>query len=103
MVTPMPSNHNVLAQCDLLQLRNLGNTTVNWLRAVGIRSQLELAEIGPVEAYNRIRDRGFRVSRVLLYALQAALLDVHWTQLEQERKQQLVREADARLADRHTL
>lgn len=90
----MSGNHPDGAQGDLLQLRNLGNTTVNWLRAVGIRTRQELADTGPVGAYNLIRERGFRVSRVLLYALQAALLDMHWTELDRHLKQQLVDEAD---------
>ncbi len=35
-----------------------------------------------MRAYNRIRERGIKVSKVLLYALQGALLDVHWTKLD---------------------
>lgn len=79
---------------DLLQLKNLGATSVNWLRAVGIHSREELERIGPVGAYNRVRSRGIRVSRVLLYALQGALLGVHWNELDPALKQQLVAEAD---------
>lgn len=79
---------------DLQALKNLGNTSVNWLRAVGITSREELASIGPVAAYNRIRQRGIRVSKVLLYALHAALLDIHWSELEPAQKQQLVDEAE---------
>ena len=60
---------------DLLGLKNLGNTSVNWLRAVGIGSYDELKRNGAVLAYNKIRRRGFRVSKVLLYALHGALVD----------------------------
>jgi DNA transformation protein len=81
-------------QSDLLALKNLGNTSVNWLRAVGIHSRDELASIGPVGAYNRIRERGIKVSKVLLYALQGALLDVHWNELDPALKQRLVEEAE---------
>ena len=85
-------------ESDLLALKNLGNTSVNWLRTVGIHSRDELARIGPVATYNRIRERGIRVSRVLLYALQGALLDVHWNELDADLKRELVETADASLS-----
>ena len=81
-------------QKELLQLKNLGNTSVNWLRAIGVRTQEDLAELGAVETYNRIRQRGFRVSKVLLYALEGALLDVHWNDLAPDHKERLVNEAE---------
>jgi len=81
-------------QSDLLTLKNLGNTSVNWLHAIGIHNREELAQIGPVQAYNRIRERGIKVSKVLLYALQAALLDVHWNELDPAQKERLVEEAE---------
>lgn len=86
-------------QSDLLALKNLGNTSVNWLHAVGIHTRDDLARIGPVQAYNRIRERGIKVSRVLLYALQGALLNVHWNELDPELKRQLVEEADRCLSE----
>lgn len=86
-------------QSDLLALKNLGNTSVNWLHAVGIHSRAELEQVGPIQAYNRIRERGIKVSKVLLYALQGALLDVHWNQLDAQLKQRLVAEAEQRLTE----
>ena len=86
-------------QSDLLTLKNLGNTSVNWLHAIGIHTREELAQIGPVQAYNRIRERGIKVSKVLLYALQAALLDVHWSELDADLKQKLVDAAERSLAE----
>ncbi len=82
-------------QSDLLALKNLGNTSVNWLRTVGIHTRDDLAQIGPVAAYNRIRERGIKVSKVLLYALQGALLDLHWTELDPGLKQQLVEQSES--------
>ncbi len=81
-------------QSDLLALKNLGNTSVNWLRTVGIHSRHDLAQIGPVQAYNRIRERGIKVSKVLLYALQGALMDIHWSELDPSLKQQLVEQSE---------
>lgn len=86
-----------LYETDLLGLKNLGNTSVNWLRAIGVNNSRELRNIGAVTAYNRIRGRGFRVSKVLLYALEGALLDVHWNNLSPDLKRRLVEEAERKL------
>jgi len=85
-------------QSDLLALKNLGNTSVNWLRTIGIHSRQELEQIGPVHAYNRIRERGIKVSKVLLYALQGALLDIHWTEIDTALKRHLLDEAERQLS-----
>lgn len=79
---------------ELLQLKNLGMATVNILHAIGINNYTELREIGSVEAYRRIKARDINVSKVMLYALEGALMDVHWNDLSPELKQQLVAEAE---------
>lgn len=79
---------------DLLGLKNLGMASVNILRAVGVNNYDELSEVGAVETYCRIKSRGIHVSKVMLYALQGALMDVHWNDLSPELKAQLVAEAD---------
>ncbi|WP_341936273.1 TfoX/Sxy family protein [Marinimicrobium sp. C2-29] len=79
---------------ELLQLKNLGMATVNILRAIGITTFSELREIGAVEAYRRIKSRNINVSKVMLYALQGALMDVHWNDLPPDMKNQLVAEAE---------
>ena len=79
---------------DLLKLKNLGNTSIHWLRTIGIHSPQELEAKGAVAAYNEIKTRGIRVSKVLLYALHGAMTDQHWTELDESTKQQLVDEAD---------
>lgn len=84
-------------QNDLMALKNLGNTSVNWLLAIGIHNRDELASMGPVEAYNRIRRRGIKVSKVLLYSLYCALHDLHWTELDETVKQNLLDVAERTL------
>lgn len=79
---------------NLLELKNLGNTSVNWLRAVGIQSRQDLQAIGAVAAYQKVKQRGFRVSKVLLYALEGALLDIHWNDLEPDLKRELLAKAN---------
>lgn len=82
---------------DLLELKNLGNTSINWLRAIGVNSCDDLKAIGPVEAYARIKQRDIKVSKVLLYALQGALCDTHWNDLPSQMKEQLLEQAEQRL------
>jgi len=81
-------------QADLLSLKNLGMASVNILHAIGIHSYDELSKVGSVQAYCRIKARGIHVSKVMLYALQGALMDVHWNDLSPELKAQLVKQAE---------
>ncbi len=81
-------------QSDLLELKNLGNTSINWLRSIGVNSQAELEQKGAVRAYHEIKQRGIRVSKVLLYALHGAMIDTHWNELDADTKQQLLEQAE---------
>jgi DNA transformation protein len=78
---------------DLSKLKNLGVASINILHAVGINSYNDLKSIGPVETYLRIKRRDIHVSKVMLYALQGALLNIHWNELEPSLKQQLLEQA----------
>lgn len=80
-----------LAHSELLELKNLGMASVNILQAIGIKTYEDLAEMGSVNAYCRIKNRGIHVSKVMLYALEGALTDVHWNDLAPELKDQLVK------------
>ena len=84
---------------DLLELKNLGAASVNILYAIGIHSIQELRRMGAVEAYNRIRARGIQVSKVMLYALEGALIDVHWNQLDPALKNELLEKAELAESD----
>lgn len=80
-------------ESELLKLKNLGSASVNILHAVGINSYDDLQQTGPVEVYRRIKARDIHVSKVMLYALQGALLDMHWNDLEPDLKQRLLADA----------
>ncbi len=81
-------------QDELLNLKNLGKTSVLWLHAVGVHTKDQLSNRGPVNVYQTVKARGFRANRVLLYALQGALMDVHWNDLDPDLKTQLLHEAE---------
>jgi DNA transformation protein len=74
---------------ELQHLKNLGKTSSQWLHAVGIHSASDLRRMGSVGAYQAVRKRGFRATKVLLYAIEAALLDIHWNDLPVDRKDAL--------------
>ncbi|MBD1553736.1 TfoX/Sxy family protein [Pseudomonas typographi] len=80
---------------ELLHLRNLGKTSARWLHACGIHSAADLRRLGAVAAYRAVRTRGFKASKVLLYAIEGALLDVHWSEVPAERKNLLNEQLDA--------
>lgn len=79
---------------ELQHLRNLGKTSAQWLHAVGIHSLSDLKRLGAVDAYRAVKARGFKASKVLLYAIEGALLDVHWNDIPAERKEALNRQVD---------
>ncbi|MFT6103132.1 MAG: DNA transformation protein [Candidatus Endobugula sp.] len=79
---------------DLSERKNLGTASINILHAVGVNSYDDLKSIGSVETYRRIKKRNIHVSKVMLYALEGALMDVHWNKLSPEHKEQLLADAD---------
>ena len=80
------------------KLRNIGPKSAAWLRQVGLRSLDDLAAIGAVEAYMKVRRAGFKPSLNLLYSLEGALLDCHWQEVPDARRQELVLAAEAAIA-----
>lgn len=78
-------------------LRNIGPKSAAWLRQVGLRTREDLAAVGPVEAWLRVKRAGFKPSSALLYALEGALQDCHWQQVPPARREQLLADAQAGL------
>lgn len=74
---------------ELQHLKNLGKTSAQWLHAVGIHNTSDLRRTGAVDAFKAVRKRGFRATKVLLFAIEAALLDIHWNDLPKDRKEAL--------------
>ncbi|MBT8401357.1 MAG: TfoX/Sxy family protein [Rhodothermia bacterium] len=75
------------------QLRNLGPRSESWLNAVGINTRADLEKVGSVVAYRWVVEHGFAPSLNLLYAMEGALRDVHWTNLDPDLRDRLRREA----------
>ncbi len=80
------------------KLRNIGPKSAAWLRQVGLRSREDIAAAGPVAAFMKVRRAGFKPSLNLLYALEGALHDVHWQEVPDARRSELVQAAEAAIA-----
>ena len=80
------------------KLRNIGPKSAAWLRQVGLRSLDDLAAIGAVGAYMKVRRAGFKPSLNLLYSLEGALVDCHWQDVPEARRNELVQAAEAAIA-----
>lgn len=71
-------------------MRNIGPKSSEWLASVGIYSLDDVADIGVVETYLRVKSAyPDKVSLNLLYGLQAALLDIPWNELPPDIKAEL--------------
>ncbi|MBI6925797.1 TfoX/Sxy family protein [Pseudomonas putida] len=80
---------------DLQCLKNLGKTSVQWLKAAGVRTPSDLRRLGAVQAYLAVKARGFGATKVLLFALEGALLDVAWRALPHARKAALLEQLES--------
>lgn len=82
----------------LVDLPNIGRTVAERLASVGIQTPEQLAAVGPVEAYRRLKaavgDEALPIC-YYLYSLEGALQGVHWDALPLETKDRLVAEAFA--------
>ncbi|MDE2408656.1 MAG: TfoX/Sxy family protein [Xanthomonadaceae bacterium] len=79
-------------------MRNIGPKSAAWLRQVGLRSLQDIAAIGTVDAFMKVRRAGFKPGLNLLYALEGALLDCHWQEVPEARRSELVQAAEAATA-----
>lgn len=78
-----------------MNLKNVGPKTEPWLREVGIHGYEDLNRIGSVEAYRRLKSKySGKINLNALYALEAALWDIHWLDLAPEIKAQLKQEVE---------
>jgi len=78
-----------------VKIRNVGPKSAAWLRQVGVRTTEDLARVGPVETFLKVKRAGFRPSLNLLYSMAGALADCHWADLPEDRKQELLLALDA--------
>jgi DNA transformation protein len=77
-------------------MKDLGPKSRAWLASIGVHTLEDVAALGVVETYKRVKAAyPEKVSLNLLWGLQAALLDIPWNELPQDIKDQLRKEAEA--------
>jgi DNA transformation protein len=81
---------------SLQNLKNLGPVSVKKLETAGIENANQLRELGAVAAYLRVKQATPGISLNMLYALQGALTDTHWSRLGEHERSALLLEVDAR-------
>lgn len=80
------------------KLLNIGAKSGAWLRQVGLRTHEDLAAVGSLEAFVRVKRAGFKPSLNLLYALEGALMGCHWQQVDLGRRAEMAEQAQAAVA-----
>jgi hypothetical protein len=78
-----------------VKIRNVGPKSAAWLRQGGVRSIEDLRDTGVVATFMKVRRAGFRPSLNLLYAMEGALLDCHWQDVPEDRRNELLLSVDA--------
>jgi DNA transformation protein and related proteins len=76
-------------------MKNLGPKSTEWLASIGVHSLDNVAKLGVVETYKRVKAAyADKVSLNLLYGLQAALLGIRWDELPPDIKSELKRQVE---------
>lgn len=79
-------------------MRNIDPKSRAWLAEIDVRTMDDLRALGAVEAYARLRFHfGSRITRNMLHALAAALVDIDWRRLSPEHKAELDRQTNDRM------
>ena len=74
-------------------MKNLGPKSREWLASIGIHTLDDVAKIGVVETYRRVKAAyPEKVTLNMLWGLQAALLDIPWNELPPDIKEELKRQ-----------
>ena len=78
-------------------MKNMGPKSSEWLASVGIHTLDDVARLGVVESYKRVKAAyPDKVSLNMLYGLQAALLDLPWNELPPDIKAELKKQVEQR-------
>jgi DNA transformation protein len=75
-------------------MKNLGPKSSEWLASVGVHSLDDVAKLGVVDTYKRVKAAyPEKVTLNMLWGLQAALMGIRWDELPPDIKQELRRQA----------
>ena len=90
----LPTDSEDKLGVPICNLRNLGSTSADWLRDVGIQTKSDLERFGPALAYRLVKRRQPNVSLNLLWAMAAGLQDRDFRELSDGEKRRLLQEIE---------
>ena len=77
-------------------MRNIGPKSKQWLASIDVHTLDDVVSLGVIETYKRVKAAyPEKVSLNLLYALQAALLDLPWNDLPPDIKEELKHQVES--------
>jgi hypothetical protein len=77
-------------------VRNIGPKSKQWLASIDVHTMDDIVNLGVLETYKRVKAAyPEKVSLNLLYALQAALLDLPWNELPPDIKEELKQQVES--------
>lgn len=77
-----------------MNLKNIGAKTEDFLREIGVQGYEDLNRMGALEAYRRLKSNyPDHINVMALYALEAALWDIHWLELAPAYRAELKQQA----------
>ena len=81
------------------RIKNIGPKSESWLNNIGIFTVDDVEAIGVVEVYKRLKLSRPNISLVMLYALQGAVMDMHWQEIPDDVREDLIAQAKAALEE----
>ncbi len=77
------------------EIRNIGSTSAEWLKEIGVETLDQLRSVGSVPVFAMVRDQHPEATLNLLWSLEAALRDEDWRSLAESVKSGLLEELEA--------
>jgi DNA transformation protein len=78
----------------LSNLKNIGEVSEKMLNSIDVFTKEDIEDLGPVTIYFILKSRGFDVSMNMVYALQGAIMNLHWNELPSTVKNILVEQVE---------
>ncbi|MGD8781594.1 MAG: TfoX/Sxy family DNA transformation protein [Ignavibacteria bacterium] len=79
---------------EITKLRNLGPTSEKLLNSIDVYTLDDIKELTPVVIFHILKSRGYNVTLNMVYALQGAIMDLHYLEVPEDIKKELKEEIE---------
>ncbi len=83
-----------MEKSDLSELKNIGKSSAKMLNEIGVFTRNDISRYGPVKIFHILKINGYPVSMLMVYALQGAIMNLHWNSLPEKLKKELREEVE---------